>query len=184
MPYPCCCRNENNGPGCFACDLERTPLQWTLSWPEWYVEYFSGGQYLELFRMPAGTHVMTQVEGGGVCCWSGPAFTVCTTTQGAVWTARMMLWGYQEPITTELRLTAGWQYTTRTPAQLCGDLGGNNRLGTVSWSKTTLAGCRAGPYSVSVAGQSRAQIIIYQDCPQRGTRYFTQIAGNAVLDDV
>lgn len=184
MPWPCCCRNENNGLGCSACDLQRTPLQWALTWPEFAIQYQVNGVYTDIFRMPTGTHILSQTPGGGACCWNGAGFRICTNTQGVDWIARPFVWRYSE-FATEY-LTANWVFEAAsvTPVQMCGTLGGNNRVGRVTWSKTTLAGCRAGPYTVAVAAQDKAPMSAAGRCSQSAFLYFTQVAGNVVLDDV
>ena len=180
MPYPCCCRQANNGDFCVACGTT-TPSQWALTWPEFVIEKLVAGVYSDVLRVPTGTHILTQTPGTAGCCWNGAAFTICTSNQNVTYIARPYAW-----VTTqgaEFYLQADfllWQPATTSPTTICGNQGGNNRTGRVSWSKTELAGCRSGPYTDAVTGTNR--ILAFNQCQL--TAYVTQSAGNAILEDV
>lgn len=182
MPYPCCCRQTSNGEYCDRCGVT-TPAQWALTWPEIAIQYQLNGVLTDIIRIPTGTHILSQTPGAGGCCWNGPAFKICTNTQGVDRIARLFVWRTTE-INTDY-LTANWTFqpATLTPTQLCGTLGGNNQVGRVRWSKATLAGCRSGPYTAAVTA-SEGFISATGWCSQSAFLYSVQTAGNAVLDDV
>lgn len=181
MPYPCCCRQTNNGDFCVVCGTT-TPSQWALTWPEWAIEKLVLGVYSDLIRIPTGTHILTQTPGTAGCCWHGPAFTVCTNSQGVTYVARPYAWVTTD-FTGQFYLDVNFtQYLSSaiTPTRQCGTFGGNNILGAGRWSRTTLAGCRSGPYTTSIAGYTR--IPSFSLC--QVSIYVTQTAGTVAIEAV
>ena len=188
MPYPCCCRQVNNGQPCNVCG-GATPAQLALTWPGWRYYYYSPFPTETLIRnVPTGTHILTQVPGSiqGGCCWAGPAFAICTDGSGRQLVDRLFVWRAVKTVSgtpTEF-LNAGMlrqQLATTTTVSICGSLGASNTDSAVQWSKTTLAGCRSGPYTSTVAAFDGQ---VFPACQQSLATRFNQTAGAVTLNAV
>jgi len=188
MPYPCCCRQSQNGAFCYVCG-STTPTQLALTWPSWRYYYYAPFPTEKLIaQVSGGTHILSQVPGGGGCCYVGPTFAICRdafTSQQLV--DRLFVWASIKIVSGEpvAFLTAGLmrQESSTIPAwEICGRLAGANRDSPTQWSKATLAGCRSGPYTGSVSASDGT---VYPYCAESSifTRW-QQTAGTVTLNAV
>lgn len=187
MPYPCCCREENNGAPCVVCN-NATPSQFALTWPSWRYFNVVNGVETVIKQIPTATHILTQVLGSSQsgCCWGGPALEICVNGAGQQIVDRLFVW---KSVTVAggvpvQYLNAGIRNTrlaTVTNVQLCNELDATNFTSIVQWSQSTLAGCRSGPYTFSLGVSSGSGLV---GCARQAFALFEQTAGLVTLNAV